>query len=88
MINLDVFSNEKAWSKRLKKKEIFFKNICDAFPKRYKFINKKISLTLLLSNNKSIKKLNRNFRNKNKSTDILSFPVDKNLKLKKKNLYR
>ncbi len=85
MINLDVFSNEKAWSKRLKKKEIFFQNICDAFPKRYKFINKKISLTLLLSNNKSIKKLNRNFRNKNKSTDILSFPIDKNLKLKKKN---
>ena len=31
----------------------------------------------MLSNNKNIKKLNKNFRNKNKSTDILSFPFDK-----------
>tara|TARA_B100000902_G_scaffold390465_1_gene439422 strand:+ start:394 stop:720 length:327 start_codon:yes stop_codon:yes gene_type:complete len=29
---------------------------------------------LLLSNNKNIKKLNKKFRNKNKHTDILSFP--------------
>ena len=41
MINLDVFSEEKAWSKRLKKKELFFKKICMAFPKKYKFSNKK-----------------------------------------------
>ena len=31
----------------------------------------------MLSNNKNIKRLNKNFRNKNKSTDILSFPFDK-----------
>ena len=64
MINLDVFSNERAWSKKLKNKEIFFKKICKAFPKKYKFLNKKISLTLLLSNNKNIKKLNKEFRKK------------------------
>jgi probable rRNA maturation factor len=40
---------------------------------------------LLLSNNKNIKKLNKNFRNKNKSTDILSFPLDKKIKISKKN---
>ena len=77
MINIFVFSNEKAWSKRLKKKEIFFHEICKAFPKKYKFINKKVSLSLLLSNNKYIKKLNKTFRNKNKSTDVLSFPFNK-----------
>ncbi len=75
MINVNVFSEEKAWSKRLRNKEIFFREICKAFPKKYKFISKKVSFSLLLSNNKSIKKLNRNFRNKNKSTDILSFPL-------------
>ena len=84
MINIDVFSEEKAWSNRLKNKERFFNQICKAFPKKYKFLNKKISLTLLLSNNKNIKKLNRDFRNKNKSTDILSFPSHEKMKIKKK----
>ena len=86
MINIDVFSDEKAWSKKLKKKDIFFKKICNAFPKKYKFINKKVSLTILLSNNKNIKKLNKNFRGKNKSTDVLSFPFNKKIKISK-NMY-
>ena len=85
MINVDVFSEEKAWSKKLKKKELFFKKICKSFPKKYKFFQKKVSFTLLLSNNKSIKKLNKSFRKKNKSTDILSFPSNKKLKKIKEN---
>ena len=83
MININVFSEEKAWSKRLKNKNIFFKKICKAFPKKYKFLNKKVTFTLLLSNNKNIKKLNKVFRKKNKSTDILSFPLDKKIKFSK-----
>ena len=81
MISVDVVSEEKAWSKRLKKKELFFKKICRSFPKKYKFLQKKVSFTLLLSNNKSIKKLNKSFRNKNKSTDILSFPFYKKIEI-------
>ena len=83
MINVNVFSEEKAWSKRLKNKDIFFKKICKAFPKKYKFLNKNVTFTLLLSNNKNIKKLNKVFRKKNKSTDILSFPLDKKIKISK-----
>ena len=82
MISINVFSEEKAWSKRLKNKDIFFKKLCKAFPNKYKFLNKKVTFTLLLSNNKNIKKLNKVFRNKNKSTDILSFPLNKNIKIK------
>ena len=85
MINVNVFSDEKAWSKRIKKKELFFKKICSLFPKKYKFLRKKVSFTLLLSNNKSIQKLNKSFRKKNKPTDILSFPSNKTLKKLKKN---
>ena len=81
MINVYVFSEEKAWSKRLKNKNFFFNKICNAFPKKYKFRNKKVSLSLLLSNNRNIKKLNKIFRNKNKPTDILSFPTSKKIKL-------
>ena len=83
MISINVFSEERAWSKRLKNKDIFFKKICKAFPKKYKFFNKKVTFTLLLSNNKNIKKLNKVFRRKNKSTDILSFPSDKKIKISK-----
>ncbi len=83
MISINVFSEEKAWSKKIKNKDIFFKKICEAFPKKYKFLNKKVTLSLLLSNNKNIKKLNKAFRKKNKSTDILSFPLDKKIKILK-----
>ena len=84
MISVEVVSEEKNWSKKIKKKDIFFNSICKAFPKKYQFNNKKIFLTLLLSNNKSIKKLNMKFRKKNKPTDILSFPFQKKIRLKKK----
>tara|TARA_B100001057_G_scaffold302865_1_gene303073 strand:- start:2731 stop:3198 length:468 start_codon:yes stop_codon:yes gene_type:complete len=84
MISIEVVSEEKNWSKKIKKVESFFKNICKSFPKKYKFSNKKIFLTLLLSNNKSIKKLNKKFRNKNKPTDILSFPYEKKIKIRNK----
>ena len=84
MISIEVFSEEKAWSKKLKKKELFFKKICNFFPKKYRFPNKKITFTLLLSNNKCIKKLNKKFKNKNKSTDILSFPLSKKTLISKK----
>ena len=77
MIKINVFSEETAWSRRLKKKEIFFKKICKSFPNKYKFQNKNVSISLMLSNNKNIRRLNKNFRKKNKPTDILSFPFNK-----------
>ena len=83
MINVDVFSEERAWSKKLKKKELFFKKVCSFFPKKYQFSNKKVNFTLLLSNNKGTKKLNKDFRNKNISTDVLSFPFNKKTKISK-----
>jgi probable rRNA maturation factor len=83
MININVFSEEKAWSKRLRNKDLFFQKICNAFPKKYKFLNKKVSFTLLLSNNKNIQKFNKLFRKKNKPTDILSFPLNKKFRVSK-----
>ena len=83
MIKIDVLSDERAWSKKIRKKKLFFNNLCKLFPKKYQYLNKEVSLTLLLSNNKGIKKLNKNFRNKNKSTDILSFPLEKKTSIAK-----
>ena len=82
MIKVNVLSEEKSWSKKIKRSQEFFDNICKKFPKKFRFLNKRVYLTLLLSNNKKIKDLNRKFRNKNKHTDVLSFPFEQ----KKRNL--
>lgn len=82
MISVDVVSECSLWSKKIRKKKLFFKNLVTFFPKKYRFIKKKVSLTVLLSNNQSIKRLNKKFRNKNKPTDVLSFPFEKNLNIK------
>ena len=79
MISIDVISESNLWSKKIKKLDTFFNSLVQVFPKKHRFIKKKVSLTILLSNNKNIKKLNKKFRNKNKSTDILSFPSEKKL---------
>ena len=80
MIKFNVLSEEKSWSKKIKKKQELFNNICKNFPKKFRFPNKKVYFTLLFSNNKKIKALNRKFRNKNKHTDILSFPFEHKMK--------
>ena len=80
MIKVNVLSEEESWSKRIRNKEVFFNDLCKFFPKKFKFINKKIYFTLLLSNNTKIKRLNKKFRNKNKHTDILSFPFHQKIK--------
>ena len=83
MISINVVSESSFWSKKIKKPNVFFNTLVQVFPKKYRFIKKKISLTILLSNNKNIKKLNKKFRNKNKATDVLSFPSEKKLNIKK-----
>ena len=77
MIKVNVLSEEKSWSKKIKKKQELFDKVCKNFPKSLRFDNKKVYMTLLLSNNTKIKDLNRRFRKKNKHTDILSFPFEK-----------
>ena len=83
MISIDVVSESNFWKKKIKKADIFFNSLVKVFPKKYRFIKKKVSLTILLSNNKNIKKLNKKFRKKNKATDILSFPSEKKINIKK-----
>ena len=85
MIKVNVFSEEKSWSNKLRKKEELFNQVCKFFPKKFRFLNKKIYLTLLLSNNKKIRLLNKKFRNKDKHTDILSFPFSSKTRYNKEN---
>ena len=62
----------------IKKKENLFNK---KFKKHKK---KKFFITIFLSGGEEIKKLNKKFRNKNKTTDVLSFPFYRKKELKKK----
>ena len=91
MINAEVQLESNNWNKIIKNPNKLILETIKKFPKDYKFLNKRIYITVLLTNNKKIQLLNKNFRKKNKPTDILSFPFfdKKNLKknLKNKKLY-
>ena len=86
MIKVNVLTEDNSWLKKIKTRKFLFNQICRNFPKKYKFSKKKVYITLLLSNNRNIKILNKKFRNKDKHTDILSFPFDKK-KRNSKNIY-
>ena len=89
MIEVDVLVESKNWKKVIQNPKREIKNIVKRFPDDYKFIYKKAYITVLLTSSNRIKLLNKKFRNKNKPTDILSFPffdkknLNKNLKSKK-----
>ena len=91
MIKVNVNVNNKSWKKRIERPENYFKKKVEKISKVLRFFKgKKISFTILLTNSSYMKKLNKKFRNKNKSTDVLSFPFHsyKNLKqLKTKKIY-
>jgi probable rRNA maturation factor len=86
MIRVNTILENKLWKKKINKTSIFFNKLIKSFPKRYQFIHRTLTITVLLSNNKNIKKLNKKFRKKNKSTDILSFTFEKK-PFKKKEIY-
>ena len=83
MIKINVISNNINWTKYLKDPNSFI-------GKKIKLINNKnklykkntLTCSLLLTETSEIKKLNKKFRNKNKSTDVLSFPFYEKKQLK------
>jgi len=91
MIKVNIVINTKPWRKKINSPEIYFKKKLNKISKVESIFKKKnIIFTVLLTNSLEIKKLNKKFRNKNKPTDVLSFPYFSNKKLKTikdKNLY-
>ena len=90
MINVEVVSDYNSWNKKIKNPENYIKKKIKSVSS-FLFLNKKsLNITILLTNNKKMKSLNKKFRKKNKKTDVLSFPFWKKAQLKKKkneNLY-
>ena len=82
MIKANIVIDSKIWEKKLKKPIIYFKKKLNKLSKFNSFKNKNQEFTVMLTNNKKMKDLNLKFRNKNVSTDVLSFPLKVKLKNK------
>ena len=79
MIKAEVIIDNTEWKKKITNITKLFNGILKNLPKKYILKNKKTIITVLLSGNSKIKKLNKVFRKKNKPTDILSFPIKKSI---------
>ena len=84
MINFSLICKSKHWTVRLKKVNIIVTKVLK-FQKDLNF-KKTIdyNFNLILTNNKLIKEMNKRFRKKNKSTDVLTFISEVKIKNKKK----
>ena len=85
MIKVNVILNNIIWKKYLKNPHSFIdKKILLLNKKNKLYKNNTLICSLLLSGTKEIKKLNKKFRKKNKSTDVLSFPFHEKNRLDSK----
>lgn len=83
MIKAEVLVKTNAWKKHIRNPNTYLSKKLKKVEKKINiFKNNKLKFTLLLSGDSEIKRLNKKFRNKNKVTDVLSFPS-----YKKKTLY-
>ena len=83
MIKANVITKNTSWYKYIKNPNSYIDRKINKYNfKDKKYQKKNIYCTLLLSRNKEIKNLNKKFRKKNKTTDVLSFPFHKKKELK------
>ena len=91
MIKVNIEVSYKSWHKKIENPKKYFSKKLKKISKIVKFFKgKNTTFTILLTSSINMKKLNKKFRNKNKATDVLSFPFfsSKNLKfIKQKKLY-
>ena len=75
MIKANVISGHSNWKKFLNKPNEYLKKRLYKLSKVPSFKRKNHEFSILLTSNKEMKKLNNKFRKKNKTTDVLSFPM-------------
>ena len=84
MINADVVVENKLWNKKIKYPSNYIKKKIKKIFKFNSLKKRRFSLTILLTDNSKMKYLNKKFRNRNNTTDVLSFPNLDPVDLKKK----
>ena len=74
MINAYVVVENKLWNTKIKEPNKYIKKKIKKIFKFNSLKKERFSLTILLTDNSKMKYLNKKFRNKNKITEVLSFP--------------
>ena len=94
MIKADVLVNIHAGRNYISNPNVYLRNKLKKAEKKVPiFKRNKLKFTILLSGDIKIKKLNKKFRKKNKTTDVLSFPfyekdmLNKIIRKEKENIY-
>ena len=77
MIKANVILDHSKWKNKIKNPNNYFKKKINELNKISSFKKKKHEFSVLLTNNKKMKNLNFKFRNKDRPTDVLSFPFSK-----------
>tara|TARA_B100000700_G_scaffold198189_1_gene218011 strand:+ start:191 stop:637 length:447 start_codon:yes stop_codon:yes gene_type:complete len=76
MIKANVILENIIWENKIKNPNTYIKKRLKLLSTKKYFKKKKQVFSILLTNNKKMKNLNNKFRKKNKSTDVLSFPIN------------
>jgi len=82
MIKANVILDNQKWKHKIRYPSDYFKQKLRKLSKIPNFRQKKQEFSILLTSNKKMKSLNSKFRKKNKPTDVLSFPIQSNIKKK------
>ena len=86
MTSADVVLDYHLWEKKIRNPKIYIKKKLVKLNKLKLFKKKSKNHTIFLTNNKKMRELNKKFKNKNKTTDVLSFPFHNKINYKK-NIY-
>ena len=76
MIKANVISDHSNWIKNIENPNDYLNKRLKILSRAPFFKRKNHEFSVLLTNNKKMKKLNFKFRKKNKTTDVLSFPTN------------
>ena len=86
MTSADVVLDHYLWKKKIRNPETYIKKKLVKLNSLSLFKKKSKNYTIFLTNNKKMRELNKKFKNKNKTTDVLSFPFHNKINYKK-NIY-
>ena len=75
MIKANVISGNLKWKRIIKKPDNYIGKRLKILSTISSFKRKNYEFSILLTNDKEMKNLNYKFRKKNKTTDVLSFPI-------------
>ena len=74
MIKVDVFIKDKNWKKYISNPNKYLNKLAKKINLNIFSKSKSVNFSIQLTGNKEIRNLNKRFRKKNKTTDVLSFP--------------